>query len=319
MSEKWTDVEVGLLKKYYPVGSYKICQEKGLKRSEASIKNKAAVLGIKVNKKWSDEDIKILKEYYPKGGYKLCQEKGLNKSKDIIKTNANMLGLYVEGVLWSDDEISILNKYYPIGGSELCQEKGLKRTESAIRRKAVMYFPEHIRNKLYDRNNHPNKWSTFELDILKKYYPEGGVKLCQEKGLNRTSSAISGKAYNLNIKVINKEGVIELKNNTWAGDELKVLNDYYPKEGANLCKEQGINRSNDAIAVKARNLKINILNTDGECAFKFSKWSDDEISILKKYYPIGGGKLCQEKGLNRSYKSILHKARTCRVTRKYIR
>lgn len=299
----WSDEEIAILRKYYSEGSYILCQEKGLKRSKASIKHKAVVLGIKTNKKWSEENIKILKEYYPKGGYILCQEKGLNKSKDLIKYKAMVLGLNVEGVLWSDDEISLLNKYYPIGGSKLCQEKGINRTEGAIRRKAVMYFPEHIRNKLYSRNNHPNKWLTSELDILKKYYPEGGVKLCQENGLNRTSGAISSKAHSINIKVINKEGVIELKDNTWSDDELKLLKDYYLKEGVELCIEKGLDRKISAISSKAQLMGLKAPNNSTD-----RRWQGWELDILEKYYPLEGAKFCKDKGINRNINSIITKA-----------
>ncbi len=285
--EKGINVEISILNKYYPKGGYKLCQEKGINRTELAIRRKAIALGIKVDKKWSESEIKILKEYYPKGGYKLCQEKGLKRKKEILRSKAKDLGLKVEGILWSDVEISILNKYYPKGGYKLCQEKGINRTKAAIRRKASMYFPEHIRNKLYLRNNHPNKWLTSELDILKRYYPEGGVKLCKENGLSRTSGAISGKAFSLNISVINTEGMIELKDNTWSDDELKLLNDYYPKGGVELCKKQGLKRSKSSIVAKAHKLNIKIINTNGESGFKDSKLSDDEL------------KLCQEKGINK--------------------
>lgn len=39
-----------------------------------------------------------------------------------------------------------------------------------------------------------------------------------------------------------------------------------------------------------------------------NNWTDLEVSLLKEFYSIGGAKLCQEKGINRSINSIRSKA-----------
>lgn len=48
---------------------------------------------------------------------------------------------------------------------------------------------------------------------------------------------------------------------------------------------------------------INIIK-GGMCMAGLSKCSKQEDAILREYYPLGGTKLCQEKGLNRTSVSI---------------
>lgn len=78
-SNKWSDKEVEIITKYYPLGGSNLCLEKGLNRSASNIRQKATAMGLKTNKYWSDAELNILKNYYPIGGYKLCQQKGLNR------------------------------------------------------------------------------------------------------------------------------------------------------------------------------------------------------------------------------------------------
>ena len=80
----------------------------------------------------------------------------------------------------------------------------------------------------------------------------------------------------------------------WSDNEIDILMTYYPIGGADLCLEKGLNKTRQAIVVKAYKLKLT----------EDSKYTDNEIEILKKYYLIGGSKLCQEKGVNRTVGSI---------------
>ena len=109
-SKKWTDEEIEILKKYFTVGGYKLCQEKGVTKSIQSIRNKAYTLTLYYNPLgWSDGEIAILRKYHPIGGCKLCQEKGLKRSEASIKNKAAVLGIKV-GKKWSDEDIKILKE-----------------------------------------------------------------------------------------------------------------------------------------------------------------------------------------------------------------
>lgn len=85
----------------------------------------------------------------------------------------------------------------------------------------------------------------------------------------------------------------------WSDDEVKILKQYYPIGGVNLCIAKGLNRNHSSIRNKANKLCI---------YYDFDIWTDDEVEILKKYYPIGGVTLCIEEGLTRGVRGIHRKA-----------
>lgn len=259
---RWSDDELSILKEYYSIGGSKLCQEKGLNFNSSAISSKAKEFGLYLNTKsdWTDDEILLLKEYYPKGGVKLCKEKGLNRSESAIQVRASVLGVeyvaYKEAVYWSEEELYILKKYYPKGGADLCISKGLKRSKDSIRKKVKIYFPEHIKRRLRLNSNNPNVWVSSEYALLKKYYAEGGTKLCKEKGLDRSSNSIRNKAREEKEKVEDLSKIMKLRDTAWSDNEINILKKYYPQGGTKLCIEKGLNRTSKAILKKAEDLGI---------------------------------------------------------------
>ena len=140
--------------------------------------------------------------------------------------------------------------------------------------------------------NYRNLWSVEEDKILIKYYIEGGVRLCQEKGLNRTGDSIRHRAICLNLT--NKD-----LHQSWTDEELNIVKRYYKEGGTVLCREKGLDRSKFAIYIKARQLGVYM---------DINYWSTEEDNIVKTYYEQGGPILCKEKGLNRSDSAIYSRA-----------
>lgn len=73
------------------------------------------------------------------------------------------------------------------------------------------------------------------------------------------------------------------------------------------CLELLPNKNKDTIQAKAISLKI---QAPGASKAN-SGWTKEELEIVKKYYPIGGTKLCKEYLPNRSELAIKHKANVC--------
>lgn len=339
----WSPEEIEIIKKYYPLGGAKLCQEKGLKRGSRTIMTKAGKIGLKYDAHyWTEEDIMLLNKYYPLGGAKLCQEKGLNRGIYGIKSKAQELGIKSEVGVWTDKEIEILKEFYPLGGVKLCQEKGLDKTDNSISTMAGRYGV---------KADYKEVWTEEDIMLLKKYYPIGGWELCQkkcsgnkpmssiitmasrydvkaeymgawsEKELNllkesyplggslvyvekakklgfpeRTHQSIRQKAARLGLNVVQKR---------WSKEENEFIRQNYKKKGAKWCKENGLNNwSIEMIEIQARNLEDN-----GE--YK-QNWSTEELNILRKYFPLGGAELCIKNGIkNRTFAAINTKANKC--------
>ena len=182
-------------------------------------------------------------------------------------------GLY--NIKWTDEEYEILNKYYPVGGARLCMKNGLKRTHKTIITRARILGLKY-ENYFYTQE---------EDEIVKKYYSIGGYKLCQEKGLDRDNVSISGRARNLGI-------LVEERCVAWSEEEMNILKTYYPLGGYKLCQEKGLNKSKQNIFSHASKY-----NLSKKRQSQFDVWTEKEKDILRKYYLIGGTKLCLENGL----------------------
>ena len=61
-------------------------------------------------------------------------------------------------------------------------------------------------------------WSDEEIQILKKYYPKGGIDLCQKNGLtHKTVNSIRTKAHQFGLKM---EGNVR---GVWSNEEVELL------------------------------------------------------------------------------------------------
>lgn len=137
-------------------------------------------------------------------------------------------------------------------------------------------------------------------DAIIQYYGRGGYKLVQskllEQGITATKLCLKARAQRLGIK-----GARYAED--WSDSELEIIKNNYPIGGYNLCKQFLPKRSKFAIQARAKYLGVLAPGASKANA----GWTPSEDEILKKYYSIGGTKLCQQY-LNRTEKSIKHRA-----------
>jgi hypothetical protein len=143
------------------------------------------------------------------------------------------------------------------------------------------------------------KWTDEEIDILKEYYPKGGVKEAQ-KHLNteRSEHAIRRKAEDLHI-------IEKTYGRRWAKEEVEVLKKYYPKGGTWAVQKHLVNRSKDGIEHKAAELKLS----------DERQWTRKELRLLREYYPEGGAEAVKKRiqFRGRSIEAINRKAESMNI------
>lgn len=244
-----------------------------------------------------EEDALITKVYIEKG------KDGINQLDICRSENAIMSRLHRLGVKrgrirkWSDDDLRLLKDNYKEYGAKGCKKAGLLKTDAEICNKARYLGIRYLNDE----------WSDEEVDLLRNIYPKGGVQACIDSGLNRSKSSIKNKAQILNIRVRKKYNIT--KESGWSEEEVNLLRSLYPVYGAKGCILRGLNRTEDAIKYKARVLDVKLDRYNCDIGAIKSRWTKEEIGILKEYYEIGGSQLCREKGVLKNSRQILRKAR----------
>lgn len=87
----------------------------------------------------------------------------------------------------------------------------------------------------------------------------------------------------------------------WTAEELAIMNQRYPNEGASDALEKILNRTKQAIHFKAQ--QIGLRNV------KRKRFTDEDIEILRARYPSEGASKDLQKLLCRSAATINRKAR----------
>lgn len=91
----------------------------------------------------------------------------------------------------------------------------------------------------------------------------------------------------------------QYSSDSWEEWEDNIIREYYPKERASGCIHRLHGRSYDAIVARASFLKV---------SNKILYWTENDIAILKKYYPSEGTKV--QSRLSRPFTCIKDKARS---------
>ena len=242
VARSWSEEEDAYLRENYS-NLNRVELAKNLNRSLDSITNRLNRLGLVSSAKWTKEEEDIVKQYYSVGGADLCIEKGVSKARSTIVYKANSLGLVRYNIRkWTSEELAILNAYYPVGGSKLCKEKGLNRDTSVINNKA-----SRLGLKSGVERKEAIHWSDSDVELLKQYYPIGGVKLCRSKGLNRDAKSITYKAFLMGLNAPSR---------SWSDSEIAILKECYPVGGVKLCRSKGLDKKRGSIYSKARELGL---------------------------------------------------------------
>lgn len=139
---------------------------------------------------------------------------------------------------------------------------------------AVNAFRE-IEGRIIGNNQH---WTSKDLNILIKYYPSKGTKICNLLSQKRSNNAIIEMAKKLNLGYEN--------NRKWSKKDKEFLLDNYNRLSIEEISKI-MNRTQLSLKNMARKLnlaKSNLKKSD------FNKWNNKEIELLKEFYPLEGKK-----------------------------
>ena len=125
----WTEAEIEILYKYYPIEGDKVYLRIPL-HSKDACRGKAKQLKIRTkNHYWTPDEISILKLNFPLIGPTGCS-KLLNRNKTECKHKADRLGLIYTNnpqKVWTDEKLKLLLENKDAGISKLIQILGLSR------------------------------------------------------------------------------------------------------------------------------------------------------------------------------------------------
>lgn len=179
---------------------------------------------------------------------------------------------------WNQEDDEILIKYYPSMGSNIKSMLSKERTVTAIQARATILGVEFI------------GWVDSDIKILKEKYNKYGAKAMHDIFLPHITE---GK-----IRYTAKQlGLVYENTKKWNDEDKVFLKENYGKLPISEIAEK-LNKSELSINSMASKLKIKNI---------YHEWSDEEISILKKYYPLEG-KLVANRLLYKTEKQCLTKA-----------
>lgn len=183
---------------------------------------------------------------------------------------------------WTEEEDNILREFYPISGAKGCQVYLPKRNSSTICTRATLL------NLVSGITNKNKQWSPEEDEIIKANYSKDRTDLT-DLIPNKSKGAIQQRASILGVKVLNN----------WTEEEIKWMQD----NSYLYTKKELIDKTGKSW------LQINrILKKYGlKYCTKVIKWTEEEDSIIKKYYLKEGGNVYLRLK-NRTYNTVMGRA-----------
>lgn len=146
----------------------------------------------------------------------------------------------------------------------------------------------------------PNKgiprphWTDDEDAIVVETYPDvdSCIKKLAKTGSHRNRDSVMRRAKKLGLNET-------MSNRPWTETEDKILMDNYSKVGAeavvDMLADVGIERTQSAVLSRASALGVKRGgNVDG-------RWTDEEVEIVKEFYPIGGVAAVERELLSHGY------------------
>lgn len=274
---KWSEEEIELLKKEYPINHIENLVQLFPNRLENAIIKKAKRLGLKKTilkknrssmKKWSEEEIEILKEYYPiTKNSEICKYLP-NRTSESIISKANDMKISKEYTyLWSEEEINFLKNNYKNITIKKIGDKIGKSKDSILNMMSKLYLKVRIpidlsyenciatgklfKDKTSLRKKHPhmyqvaskNGWieeMTSHMIPIQFSTPQLICQYLFDKILNEKSSYNNRKIiapYELDIYYEKLKLAIEYNGIKWHNSEDVVERDRMKKK---LCEENGI-------------------------------------------------------------------------------
>lgn len=142
-------------------------------------------------------------------------------------------------------------------------------------------------------------FSTAEIIFLKQNYPKYGCQYCATK-LGRTPASIYAESCILGL----------VREFSWTVEDYNFLIQNYEKYGGIYCAEI-LHKTTKAIFKQAQKLQ---LSRKGKMRKKVDNWTEEELNILKIYYPREGGNVYKRLA-NRSYNACRCMASILKIKR----
>lgn len=185
--------------------------------------------------KWSKRELNILEHWYPREGLGV-QKRLKRRSKKAISSKAYTLGLTSSGTRrpWKLEEELMVAELYETEGTALSST--LDRSRSSVLSKA---------KEMQKKSPHEfNNFTEEEMKILSEQHSV--AELC-ELLPRHTANSIIRKRMDIGQSV--------KRCNRWSDEEIKILEEYYPKEGA-LVIHRLHERTKYSVRVKAAKMGI---------------------------------------------------------------
>lgn len=137
LSNRWSEYEIDLLKKYYPIGEIKKLITLLPNRSYNAITTKSLRLGLKSREFWTDEENSIMHKFYPVKSVEEMCDLLPNRTHNAIILHATNIGLRNVAQYSNEEEDIILNNWENMSDNELA--KILNRNPHAIQAKRLKH------------------------------------------------------------------------------------------------------------------------------------------------------------------------------------
>lgn len=112
-----------------------------------------------------------------------------------------------------------------------------------------------------------------EIEIIRKYYPTEGPKVCKRlKANRRTPASCSLKALQLGLRTSYPRSI-------FGPEQDEILRKYYPTEGNKVAERPGM----EMFTPQQCNSRAAALGIASMARAK--PWTEEELELLKKYYP----------------------------------
>lgn len=215
------------------------------------------------------------------GGAKISEQYVVEDyTQDIVDAYDEINGLL--GGFWTEEEDNILRKFYPTNGAKGCQVYLPKRNSLTICARATLL------NLVSGITNKNKQWSPEEDEIIKTNYSKDRTDLT-DLIPNKSKGAIQQRASILGIKTMDN----------WTEEEIKWMQD----NSYLYTKEELIDKTGKSWLQIKRILKKYGL----KYCTKIVKWTEEEDSTIKKYYPKEGGNVYLRLK-NRNYNTVMGRA-----------
>lgn len=200
---------------------------------------------------------------------------------------------------WNKQDVEILRERYYFEGASDALQKDLDREKKSIRGKARQMGYEYIGKKL---------WTEKQENEIRKRYPRHGASKALQKDIGASAYAIDSKAKSMGVfrnlpREKKQKKLVVLPR--WTDEQLKVLTEHYPSEGASKALRKELGLSYGMIRQKAELLGLES---------KYSRscpqrtWTEQEIEVLAERYYCEGASASLVKALGHPAQSIRMKA-----------